>query len=107
MKLNPFNADNYNCIAHIVWKKGDIDSAIKYFEKASEIDSKNKTSLRCLSMIVRSREFSTIEDKQAASKLSLEYAKKAVGIDLKDSESWCKFYNKKIIFRLLRECIFF
>ena len=98
MKLNPFNADNYNCIAHIVWKKGDIDSAIKYFEKASEIDSKNKTSLRCLSMIVRSREFSTLEDKQAASKLSLEFAKKAVGIDLKDSESWCKFYNKKIIF---------
>jgi hypothetical protein len=88
--LNPFNADNYNCIAHIVWKKGDIESAVKYFERASEIDSKNKTSLRGLSMIVRSREFSNLEEKQAAAKVSLEYAKKAVTIDLKDSESWCK-----------------
>lgn len=93
LKLNPFNADNYNCIAHIVWKKRDIDSAIKYFEKANEIDPKNKTSLRSLSMIVRSKEFSSIEEKQAATKMSLEYGKKAVSIDLKDSDSWCNIFN--------------
>lgn len=90
MKLNPFNADNYNCIAHITWKKGDIESAIKYFEKALEIDPKNKTSLRCLSMIVRSRELSSMEEKLNAAKLSLDYGKKAVSLDLKDAESWCK-----------------
>ena len=28
LKLNPFNADNYNCMAHILWKKKDIDGAI-------------------------------------------------------------------------------
>ncbi len=87
--MNPFNSDNYNCIAHIVWKKGDINSAINYFEKALSIDSKNKTSLRCLSMIVRSREASSLEEKKEFTKLSLEYGKKAVEIDLKDSDSWC------------------
>jgi len=91
--LNPFNADNYNCIAHIVWKKGDVEAAIKYFERALEIDPKNRTSLRCLSMIVRSKEFSTLEEKQSAAKLSLEYGKRAVSVDLKDSESWCKKIN--------------
>ena len=37
LKLNPFNADNYNCMAHILWKKKDIDSAINYFQKSMEI----------------------------------------------------------------------
>ena len=46
-------------------------------------------------MIVRTKEFSTEEEKSEAAKKSLEYAKKAVSLDLKDSESWC---NKKLIF---------
>lgn len=87
--MNPFNADNYNCIAHIVWKKGDIDSAIKYFEKALELDLKNKTSLRSLSMIIRSKDYSTAEEKMEAFSTSLEYGKKAINIDLKDPDSWC------------------
>lgn len=37
LKLNPFNADNYNCMAHILWKKKDIDGAINYFQKSLEI----------------------------------------------------------------------
>lgn len=88
--MNPFNADNYNCIAHIVWKKGDIDSAIKYFERAIELDPKNKTSLRCLSMIVRSKEYSTTEEKLEAFNKSLEYGKNAINLDLRDPDSWCK-----------------
>lgn len=88
--MNPFNADNYNCIAHIIWKKKDIESAIKYYQKAVEIDPKNKTSLRSLSMIIRSKEFANLEEKKEASKTSLDYAKKAIEADLKDSNSWCK-----------------
>jgi hypothetical protein len=89
--LNPFNADNYNCIAHIVWKKGEIDSAVTYFQRALEIDPKNKTSLRCLSMVVRSKNFQTPEEKLEAAKLSLEFGKKAISLDFKDPESWCNF----------------
>ena len=37
LKLNPFNADNYNCMAHILWKKKDIEGAINYFQKSLEI----------------------------------------------------------------------
>ena len=46
-------------------------------------------------MIVRTKELSTEKEKSEAAKKSLEYAKKAVSLDLKDSESWC---NKKLIF---------
>jgi hypothetical protein len=45
-------------------------------------------------MIVRTKEFSTDEERSEAAKKSLEYAKRAVTLDLKDSESWCKI-NKK------------
>ncbi len=37
LKLNPFNADNYNCMAHILWKKKDIEGAINYFQKSLDI----------------------------------------------------------------------
>jgi tetratricopeptide (TPR) repeat protein len=40
-------------------------------------------------MIVRSKEFTSDSEKSEAAKKSLEYAKKAVEVDLKDSESWC------------------
>ena len=37
LKLNPFNADNYNCIAHILWKKKDLESAMSYYQNALDI----------------------------------------------------------------------
>lgn len=43
-------------------------------------------------MIVRSKDFTSDTEKSEAAKKSLEYAKKAVELDLKDSESWCKYY---------------
>lgn len=46
-------------------------------------------------MIVRTKNFSSDEEKSEAAKKSLEYAKKAVSLDLKDSESWCKEEKKK------------
>ena len=41
-------------------------------------------------MIVRTKEFTTDEEKSEAAKKSIKYAKKANTLDLKDSESWCK-----------------
>ena len=43
-------------------------------------------------MIVRSKDFTSDKEKSEAAKKSLEFAKKAVGVDLKDAESWCKLY---------------
>lgn len=47
-------------------------------------------------MIVRSKEFTSDAEKNEAAKKSLDYAKKAVEIDLKDAESWCINYLHKI-----------
>lgn len=76
-------------MAHIIWKKGDISSAINYFEKALEIDQNNKTTLRCLSMITRSKESTNLDEKEVLARMSLDYGKKAIQLDLKDSNSWC------------------
>jgi tetratricopeptide (TPR) repeat protein len=44
-------------------------------------------------MIVRSKECSTVEEKQEIAKLSLDYGKRAIGVDLKDSDSWYTYGN--------------
>ena len=71
-----------------MWKKKDIDQAIKYFEKALTLDDKNKTALRSLSMIIRTKEAATEEEKLNVAQKSIDYAKKAIHLDMKDSTSW-------------------
>lgn len=88
LKMNPFLADSYNCIGHIMWKKSDYDMAVKYFKQALDIDSKNKITLRYLSMIIRSKPVESNDIKQDIAKESVNYAKSAVEVDMKDSESW-------------------
>ena len=51
-----------------MWKKPDIEQAIKYFKNALELDPKNKTSLRSLSMIVRTKETKSNEEKKNRSR---------------------------------------
>ena len=65
-----------------MWKKKSIDIAINYYKKALELDPKNKTALRSLSMIIRSNEAQSIEEKQKIAQESLDYAKKAISLKL-------------------------
>ncbi|MCQ2817455.1 MAG: hypothetical protein MJ252_09340 [archaeon] len=76
-----------------MWKKPNIDLAIKYFEKALSLDDKNKTSLRSLSMIIRTKESKTTEEKSQIAQQSLDYAKKAIKLDMQDSNSWYVYGN--------------
>ena len=76
-----------------MWKKPDIEKAIKYFKDALNLDPKNKTSLRSLSMIIRTKQVNSNEEKQTIAKESLDYAKKAISLDLKDSLSWYVYGN--------------
>jgi hypothetical protein len=76
-----------------MWKKPDIEQAIKYFKNALELDPKNKTSLRSLSMIVRTKETKSNEEKKKIAQESLDYAKKAINLDMKDSNSWYVYGN--------------
>lgn len=93
LKLNPFLADSYVFLANVYWKKGDIQLAISYFKQALEIEENNKTSIRSLSLLVRSQLPSSHtkddkEDRYLMANESLEFAKRAVDLDKKDSESW-------------------
>ena len=47
-----------------MWKKKSIDMAINYYKKALELEPKNKTALRSLSMIIRTKETQSQEEKQ-------------------------------------------
>lgn len=76
-----------------MWKKKSIDNAIKYYKKALEIEPKNKTSLRSLSMIIRTKETQSIEEKQKIAQESLDYAKKSISLDMQDSFSWYIYGN--------------
>jgi len=51
-------------------------------------------------MIVRSKDFTSDTEKSEAAKKSLEYAKKAVELDLKNSESWCKLFLNYLLKRI-------
>jgi len=93
LKLNPFSAESYNCIAHIIWKKGDIDLAYNYFNQALQIDAKNKNTLKNLSMIIRAKKSENPGEKKNLAIESLKFGKAAVDLDLKDSDSWCKFID--------------
>eukprot|EP00340_Litonotus_pictus_P000911 CAMPEP_0170528620 /NCGR_PEP_ID=MMETSP0209-20121228/14147_1 /TAXON_ID=665100 ORGANISM="Litonotus pictus, Strain P1" /NCGR_SAMPLE_ID=MMETSP0209 /ASSEMBLY_ACC=CAM_ASM_000301 /LENGTH=278 /DNA_ID=CAMNT_0010819985 /DNA_START=34 /DNA_END=871 /DNA_ORIENTATION=- len=88
LKLNPFNADSYNCIAHIIWKKGDINLAQNYFNQALQINGKDKSTLRNLSMILRAKKEEDFSEKINISTESVKLAKSAVDLDIKDSDSW-------------------
>ena len=90
LKLNPFVADNFNCIAHILWKKPDIEQAISYFKNALDLDPQNKTALRSLSMIIRTRDMKDMsqEKRIKLAEEAISYAKNAIKVDMKDPTSW-------------------
>ena len=76
-----------------MWKKKSIDIAINYYKKALELDPKNKTALRSLSMIIRTKESQSLEEKQSIAQESLDYAKKAISLDMSDGFSWYIYGN--------------
>ena len=65
-----------------MWKKKSIDMAINYYKKALELEPKNKTALRSLSMIIRTKETQSQEEKQKIAQESLDFAKKAISLDM-------------------------
>jgi tetratricopeptide (TPR) repeat protein len=86
LKLNPKDKDTWNILGDILWKKKDYGGAKKTFEAAIEQCGKNKVSLRSLSLVIRCIE--ETKEKNENVKKSIDYAKEAVALDLKDGESW-------------------
>lgn len=59
------------------------------------LQSKNKVSLRNLSMVMRQLEGNP-EERQSLIKESVERAKDAVQLDLADGTSWCEFSESDV-----------
>lgn len=88
VKLNPCWNEPMRVLAHAYWKKGDFQKSVLLYNNAIEEEPNDKRALRELSMVVRKLPCPTPKDKAKIFSESIDYAKKAVNIDLKDSESW-------------------
>ncbi|GCC43937.1 hypothetical protein chiPu_0027743, partial [Chiloscyllium punctatum] len=86
VKFEPGLVEAWNQLGEVYWKKGDIVAARTCFSGALT-HCKNKVSLRNLSMVLR--QLRTEGEDYASNVLSsVEQAKMAVQMDLKDGTSW-------------------
>ncbi|XP_026122525.1 tetratricopeptide repeat protein 5 [Carassius auratus] len=88
VKLEPGLVEGWNTLGEQYWKKGDLTAAKTCFTGALQ-QSKNKVSLRSLSMVLR--RLPPEGDPQEQSKRileSVEMARKAVQLDVTDGTSW-------------------
>ncbi|XP_026174814.1 tetratricopeptide repeat protein 5 [Mastacembelus armatus] len=87
VKLEPSLVDGWNTLGEQYWKKGDLNGAKNCFTGALQ-QSKNKVSLRNLSMVLRQL---PAADNDAHGKQVLEsvdMARQAVQLDVTDGTSW-------------------
>ncbi|XP_018958800.1 tetratricopeptide repeat protein 5-like [Cyprinus carpio] len=88
VKLEPGLVEGWNTLGEQYWKKRDLTAAETCFTGALQ-QSKNKVSLRSLSMVLR--QLPPQEDTQGQSKRiveSVELARQAVQLDVTDGTSW-------------------
>lgn len=89
VKLNPSLADAWLCLGNCIWKKGDLPSSKNCFSLALS-KGPNKKILCQLSMLERSM----VQDNQAhLVDESIQHAKEAVMLDIKDGNSWYNLGN--------------
>ncbi|XP_072357697.1 tetratricopeptide repeat protein 5 [Scyliorhinus torazame] len=88
VKLDPSLVEAWNQLGEVYWKKGDIAAAKTCFSGALS-HCKNKVSLRNLSMVLRQVRAHG-DDYSRNVFASVEQAKLAVQMDIKDGTSWCK-----------------
>ncbi|XP_033113098.1 tetratricopeptide repeat protein 5-like [Anneissia japonica] len=86
VKLDPKMVEAWNQLGECYWKKKDVETARNCFNGALN-HKKNKYSLRNLSMVLR-QIGKTDEERNRAIQQSIEYAKEAIELDIKDGTSW-------------------
>ncbi|XP_028649468.1 tetratricopeptide repeat protein 5 [Erpetoichthys calabaricus] len=86
VKLDPSLVDAWNQLGEVYWKKGDLTGAQTCFSGALS-HCENKVSLRNLSMVLRQIRTSG-EDYSTNVFESVNKAKQAVQLDIKDGTSW-------------------
>ncbi|XP_022726840.1 tetratricopeptide repeat protein 5-like isoform X2 [Durio zibethinus] len=91
VKLNPSLADAWLCLGNCIWKKGDLTSAKNCFNLALSKGS-NKKILCQLSMLER-RMVQGAENQAEMVEQSIQHAKEAITLDVKDGNSWYNLGN--------------
>ncbi|GFO20713.1 tetratricopeptide repeat protein 5 [Plakobranchus ocellatus] len=86
VKLDPRLVEAWNHLGECYWKKEDISAAKNCFTGALN-HSKNKVSLRNLSMVLRQLSGPPVEKVKLIEE-SIERAKEAVQLDITDGTSW-------------------
>jgi len=87
VKLNPSFVEAWNELGECYWKAGNALSAKNCFSCALE-KSRNKVSLRSLSVVLRQLQTTSAEEKKKFYYDGLQLAKEALQSDTTDSESW-------------------
>ncbi|KAM4084911.1 hypothetical protein ACB094_08G168600 [Castanea mollissima] len=82
VKLNPSLADAWLCLGNCIWKKGDLSSAKNCFTLA----------LSKLSMLERRMAQGTENEAEIVEE-SIQHAKEAITLDVKDGNSWYNLGN--------------
>lgn len=90
VKLNPSLADAWLCLGNCIWKKGDLPSSKNCFSLALS-KGPNKKILCQLSMLERS--MAQVENQGHLVDESIQHAKEAVILDVKDGSSWYNLGN--------------
>ncbi|XBI17651.1 uncharacterized protein [Aegilops tauschii subsp. strangulata] len=91
VKLNPSLVDAWLCLGNCIWKKGNLASARNCFLLALSKGT-DKKILCQLSMLERSMAQSS-EDQALLVEESINHAKEAVMLDIKDGNSWYNLGN--------------
>ncbi|KAF8731302.1 hypothetical protein HU200_016356 [Digitaria exilis] len=91
VKLNPSLVDAWLCLGNCIWKKGDLSAAKNCFSLALSKGS-DKKILCQLSMLERSMAQGS-EDQELLVEESINHAKEAVMLDIKDGNSWYNMGN--------------
>lgn len=94
IKLMPTKKEAWDALAHVYWKKRDLEQAKKCFEGSLEQCDTNVNAKRNLSMVYRmldknsSGEQIDAEERKKNFAASIKLAKEAISLDMKDSQSW-------------------
>lgn len=91
VKLDPSLPDAWSCLGNCFWKKDDLMAAKNCFNLALK-KGPDKKILRQLSMLER-RIAKGSSDEAEAVEESIRHAKDAVGLDVKDGQSWYTLGN--------------
>ncbi|KAL0000123.1 hypothetical protein SO802_019725 [Lithocarpus litseifolius] len=91
VKLNPSLADAWLCLGNCIWKKGDLSSAKNCFTLALS-KGPNKKILCQLSMLERRMAQGTENEAELVEE-SIQHAKEAITLDVKDGNSWYNLGN--------------